>query len=111
MEDDEDEFTKFLERSPRKPFEHVYQQEGLFSRRFSDNILADVSTIQQKLRGIEEENELAVTHSRKDDCFADKENCQLFLKMMHTYNKGHHSKFHVVAKGMAKVDFVILRDN
>lgn len=96
-ESKEDEFTKFLQRSPRIPFEHVYQQEGLFSRRFSDNILADVSTNQHKLRNIEEEGKDSKTQYENS---ADSVNGQHILKMIQVYNKGHHSKFHLnVRKG------------
>lgn len=91
-ENQNDEFTKFLQRSPHKPFENVYQQhEGLFSRRFSDNILAGVSTNQHKLRNIAEEE--GGKNSKTDNA-----NGQLILKMVQIYNKGNHSKFHLNVK-------------
>lgn len=87
----EDEFTKFLQRSPRIPVYHQ-QQEGLFSRRFSDNILADVSTNQRKLRNITEEEGKDFNTEK----YADNTNGQQILKMIKAYNKGYHTKFHLI---------------
>ena len=53
---EEEGFERFLRKSER-PFQKVLEQEGLFSRRYSDNILADVSisSVSERLKRVESE--------------------------------------------------------
>ena len=97
-----DEFNKFLQKSSNKHFEQVFQQEGLFSRRFSDNILADVSTNQLKLNDISRSANSSPGQSHSSKRLIKQDNtedeiAQLLpaLDMIQSYNKKHPTKFHI----------------
>ena len=72
-----------------KQFERLLKQEGLFTRRNSDNILADVSINHHHLHQMSDPHSLQTVNSVDG-------NRREISDRLNSYNKTHNTAFHLV---------------